>query len=77
MSYNISLKYLFVQQNLNAWQVRWLSVLSDYDFEIKRIKGKENKVVDSLIHHANLLFASSSYESDLENKILNAENFDK
>ena len=54
-----------------------MSFLSNYDFEIKRIKGKENKVVDALIHHANLLFASSSYESDLENKILKEENFDK
>ena len=40
MSDNISLKYLFDQQNLNARQARWLSFLSDYDFKIKHIKGK-------------------------------------
>ena len=37
---NISLKYLFHQQNLNARQARWLAFLSEYDFEIKHIKGK-------------------------------------
>ena len=41
---SISLKYLFDQQNLNARQARWLAFLSEYDFEIKHIKGKENKV---------------------------------
>ena len=40
MSDNISLKYLFDQQNLNARQARWLAFLSNYDFEIKHIKGK-------------------------------------
>ena len=77
MSDNISLKYLFDQKNLNARKARSLSFLTEYDFEIKCIKGKENKVVDALSHHVNLLFACSSYESDLEKKILNAENFDK
>ena len=73
----ISLKYLFDQQNLNARQARWLSILSEYDFEIKHINGTEKKVADSLSHQANLLFPSSNYELDLENKILNAEKFDK
>ena len=45
---NISLKYMFDQQNLNARQARWLDFLSEYDFEIKHIKGKEKKVVDAL-----------------------------
>ena len=51
-----------------------MSFLSEYDFEIKHIKGKYNKVGDALNHHTNLLYASSNYESDLENKILNADN---
>ena len=67
MSDNISLKYLFDQKNVTARQARWLSFLSEYDFKIKHIKGKENKVVDALSCHRNLLFASSSYESYLEN----------
>ena len=48
MSDNISLKYLFDQQNLNARKARWLAFLSEYDFKIKHIKGKENKVADAL-----------------------------
>ena len=65
MSDNIRLKYLFDQHNLNARQARWLSFLSEYDFEIKHIKGKENKVADALSRHANLLCASRSCEYDL------------
>ena len=42
MSDNIILKYLFDHQNLNAIKARWLSFLSEYDFEIKHIKRKEN-----------------------------------
>ena len=74
---NISLKYLFDQHNLNARQARWLSFLTEYDFEIKHIKRKENKFVDALSRNTNLLYASSNYESNLENKILNANFFDK
>ena len=40
MSDNINLKYLFDQHNLNARHARWLSFLSEYNFKIKRIKGK-------------------------------------
>ena len=52
MSDNISLKYLFDQQNLNARQARWLAFLSEYYFEIEHIKGKENKVADALSRNA-------------------------
>ena len=48
MSNNISLNYLFDQQNLNTRQARWIAFLREYDFETKHIKGKENKVVDAL-----------------------------
>ena len=34
-------------------------------------------MADALSHHANLLFASSSYESNLENQILSTENYDR
>ena len=71
ISDNVSLKYLFNQQNLNARQARWLALLSEYKFKIKHIKGKENKVTDALSRHANQLYmvAYSSYETDLENQI--------
>ena len=65
ISDNISLKYLFDQHNLNARQARWLSFLCEYDFEINHIKGKENKVIDTLSQDVNLLSTRSSYESDL------------
>ena len=42
------LKYLFDQPTLNARQERWMDFLCEFDFEIKHIKGKENKVADAL-----------------------------
>ena len=42
------LKYLFDQPTLNARQARWMDFLCEFYFEIKHIKGKENKVVDAL-----------------------------
>ena len=42
------LKYLFDQPTLNSRKARWLEFLCESDFEIKHIKGKENKVVDAL-----------------------------
>ena len=42
------LKYLFDQPTLNPRQARWLEFLCEFDFEIKYIKGKENKVADAL-----------------------------
>ena len=42
------LKYVFDQPTLNARKTRWLEFLCEFDFEIKHIKGKENKVVDTL-----------------------------
>jgi hypothetical protein len=47
------LKHLFGQPTLNARQTRWLEFLSEYDFEIKHIKGKENQVVDALSRRAH------------------------
>ena len=73
---NISLKYLFDQQNLNARQARWLSFLREYDFKIKDIKGKKNKVGDALSCHANLPCASINYEYDMGDQILNIKNYD-
>ena len=65
MSDNIRLKYLFDQQNLNVRKSRWLAFLSEYDFDIKHIKGKENKVADTLSQNAitNFMAAISSYKT--------------
>jgi hypothetical protein len=43
-----SLKHLFTQRDLNARQRRWSEFMSEYDFGISYIKGKENVVIDSL-----------------------------
>ena len=63
-----ALKYLLDQPNLNARQAKWLDFLSEYDFEIQHIKGKENKVVDALSRNARLNFAVvfSTYSTYLD-----------
>ena len=44
MSDYIGLRYLFDQPNLNTMQARWLAMINEFYFEIKYIKGKENRV---------------------------------
>ena len=65
------LKYLLDQPNLNARQARWLSFLSEYDFEIQHIKGKENKVVDALSRNARLKFIAviNTYTTDIDEQL--------
>ena len=80
---NKGLKYLLDQPNLNARQDRWLAFLSEYDFEIQHIKGKENKVADALSRNAKLNFvpAINTYKIDLEEQLEEgvklAENYQK
>jgi hypothetical protein len=66
------LKYLFEQTTLNSRKTRWLEFLSEYDFDIKHIKGKENKFFDTLIRRLNLMHDTtiSMYHSDLKRRIL-------
>ena len=68
MTDNEGLKYMLDQPNLNARQARWLYFLSEYDFEIQHIKGKEDKVADALSRNAKLNFiaAISTYTTNLE-----------
>jgi hypothetical protein len=47
-TYHYGLQHFFGHPALSARQTRWLELLSEYDFEIKHIKGKENQVVDAL-----------------------------
>jgi hypothetical protein len=42
------LKHLFTQRDLNARQRRWSEFMSEYDFGISYIKGKENVVTYAL-----------------------------
>ena len=48
MSDHSGLRYLFDQPNLNIGKAIWLATLSEFDFTIRYIKGKENMVVDVL-----------------------------
>ena len=68
---NKGLKYLLNQPKLNARQARWLAFLSEYDFEIQHIKGKENKVADALsrIERLNFVVAINTYKPDLEDQL--------
>ena len=65
---NNSVKYLFSQRDLNAKQARLLAFLSEFDFEVRHIKGKENKVAYALSRRVHGLFEIniSKEESDLE-----------
>jgi hypothetical protein len=50
-----------------------MEFLSEYDFDIKHIKGRENKVVDTLIRrvhemHARTISMYKSYLSDIVGK---------
>ena len=80
MTNNKGLKYMLDQPTLNA---RWLAFLSEYDFEIQHIKGKENKVVDALSRNAKLNFIATinnykTYlEEELEDGIGQDENYQK
>ena len=71
MTDNKGLKYLLDQPNLNARKARWLAFLSEYDFEIQHIKGKENKVADALSRNAkmNFIVATSTYTTNLEEQL--------
>jgi hypothetical protein len=48
MTDHCGLKYLFNQPRLNDRHAKWMSLISEFDFEIKNTKGKENKVADAL-----------------------------
>jgi hypothetical protein len=64
-------KYLFNQPDLNARQARWLAFLSEFDFEVRHINGKENKVADALRRRVHGLFEIniSTKKSDMEQRI--------
>jgi hypothetical protein len=72
------LKYLFDQATLNARQIRWLEFLCEYDFDIRHIKGKDNKVADALsrkVHELHVT-AISMYITELKDRIVEAASVD-
>ena len=72
-TYHYGLKYLFDQPTLNALQTIWLEFLCEFDFEIKHIKGKENKVVDALSRKVHEIHVESlsTFQPDLRQQIIN------
>jgi hypothetical protein len=72
------LKYLFDQPRLNARHSKWLEFLCEDDFDIKHIKGKENKVVDALCMRVHELHATTinMYQTDLQGRISEAAKVD-
>eukprot|EP00253_Pinus_taeda_P020204 PITA_20204 len=49
----------FSQPTLNARQARWVDFLSGFDFDIKHLQGKENKVADALSRKVQNLYEVS------------------
>ena len=53
-----SLKYIFMQRDLNMRQRGWMEFLEDYDFTLHYHPGKANKVVDALSRKSRGALAS-------------------
>eukprot|EP00253_Pinus_taeda_P012331 PITA_12331 len=51
-----SLTNYFSQPTLNARQARWADFLSGFDFDIRHLKGKENRVADALSRKVQCLY---------------------
>jgi hypothetical protein len=70
------LKHLFGQPTLNTRQTRWMEFLSEYNFDIKLIKGKEKKVVSPLNRRVDKIHDTtiSIYKIDLKDRILSVVN---
>jgi hypothetical protein len=61
-----------IKPPLNVRHTRWMKFLSEYNFEIKNIKGKEKKVVDALNRRVHKMHATtiSMYRTNLKDRIL-------
>ena len=64
-----SLQYIFTQRDLNARQRRWSEFMSEYDFGISYIKGKENMVADALSQRPRI-FSLIPLKVDLKENVL-------
>jgi hypothetical protein len=68
------LRHLFDQQKLNDRQDRWMDLLSEFDFEIKHIKGKENTMADALSRSVKTIHLEtvSAFETYMRERVRNA-----
>jgi hypothetical protein len=64
-----SLKHLFTQRDMNARQRRWSEFMSEYDFGIFYIKGKENVVADALSRRPRI-FSLATLKVSLKEQVL-------
>ena len=57
---------------MNARQRMWMELLCEYDFDIKHIKGKGNKVVDALGRKIHVMYVASisTSTSNFKDKII-------
>ena len=55
-----SLKYIFIQSELNLRQRRWLELIKDYDLEIHYHPGKANVVADALSRKVSCSYVSAT-----------------
>jgi hypothetical protein len=78
MTDHSGLRYLFGQPKLNVRQAKWMDLLSDFDFEIKHIKGKENRVVDALSRIMKVVHLAvvSANESDIKERVKTTQEID-
>jgi hypothetical protein len=75
MTDHCGLRHLFDQPKLNARQASWMALLSEFDFEIKHIKGKENGVVNALRRSVKMIHLTmvSTCETDVMKRVKNAQ----
>ena len=75
MTNHCGLRHLFDQPKLNARQARWMALLSEFDFEIKHIKGKENRVVDALSRSVKMIHLETvrTCETNVRERFRNAQ----
>jgi lipopolysaccharide biosynthesis glycosyltransferase len=67
MTNHYGFRQMFDQPKLNARQARWMALLSEFNFQIKHIKGKKNRVDNALSRSIKMihLVAVSTYETDV------------
>ena len=69
--YNSALQYIMQQDRLNHKHAKWVEFLQIFTFVLKRISGKENKVVDALsrrslvIQESQIHILGFDYSKDL------------